>query len=66
VESEKLSEKNLTVADLKRGIHFCRNWKELIKIIESYKEVGVTSFALFSEANRKKMKLYSDNILRVF
>ncbi|MDA4130623.1 MAG: LLM class flavin-dependent oxidoreductase, partial [Thaumarchaeota archaeon] len=62
VQSEELSEKNLTIEDLKRGFHFCRNWKELIKIIEGYKEVGVNSFALFSEASRKKMKLYSDNI----
>jgi G6PDH family F420-dependent oxidoreductase len=66
VDSEKLSEKNLTIQDLIRGIHFCRNWKDLIKIIEAYKEVGVSSIALFSEANRKKMKLYADNIVRVF
>ncbi len=66
VDTEKLSEKQLTLQDLKRGIHFCRNWKELITIIESYKEVGVNAFALFSGANRKVMKRYSDNILSVF
>jgi len=66
VDSENVSEKVLTLDDLKRGIHFCRNWKELEKIIESYMEAGVDSFALFSEANRKVMKKYSDNILQVF
>jgi len=63
VESEG---KQLTVDDLKRNIHFCKNWRDLIKIIEAYQEVGVNEASIYTGCDKKQIRALAKNILSVF
>ncbi len=65
VVAEKEGRKT-TLNQVQRNIHFCRNWRELIGIIEEYVEVGITEVALVTSANKKLIRSYAENVLNVF
>lgn len=58
--------KDVTTEELKKNVHFCRGWKDLIGIIENYAELGAEAVVLGSEANKEKIKEFADNVLKVF
>lgn len=58
--------RKITLDELKQNMHFVKNWRELIELIERYKEVGAEAVVLVSDANKKKMRELAKNLLSVF
>jgi hypothetical protein len=58
--------RKVTVRQLKEGIHFVRSWRELIGVIEQYKEAGAEAIVLISEADKLKIREFAKNLLDVF
>jgi coenzyme F420-dependent glucose-6-phosphate dehydrogenase len=58
--------RKITMSQLKEGIHFVRSWRELVGVIERYKEVGAEAVVLISEANKPKIREFAKNLLDVF
>jgi coenzyme F420-dependent glucose-6-phosphate dehydrogenase len=58
--------KKVSLDDLDRNIHFCKNWSEVRKLIEEYAATGPEAIILFSEANKKRITEFYDNLVSVF
>jgi len=58
--------RKVTLKELLRNTHFCKNWNDLINVIGEYEKVGVTGVALVTGANKKLIREYADNVLSVF
>lgn len=58
--------KKVTVEDVKRNMHLCKNWNDLIKVIEAYQKVGVTAVSLVTGADKKLIRAFAKNLLSVF
>ena len=58
--------KHITVEDVRRNTHLCRTWNDVISRIEEYSAIGVTSFALFSGADKRRIQAIANNVLNVF
>jgi len=58
--------KQLTVNDLQRNMHFCKNWKDVVKVIEAYQEVGVNEVTTYTGCDKKQIRAFAKNILSVF
>ncbi|MGO9643701.1 MAG: LLM class flavin-dependent oxidoreductase [Candidatus Bathyarchaeia archaeon] len=58
--------KQVTVNDLKRNMHFCRNWKDVVSVIETYQEVGVNEVTTYTGCDKKQIRAFAKNILSVF
>jgi coenzyme F420-dependent glucose-6-phosphate dehydrogenase len=58
--------KKISVDDVRRGTHFCRSWKDVVSLVEEYASIGVTSFSLFSGADKQRIREIADNVLKVF
>ena len=56
----------VTVGELKANMHFCKGWKDLVKIIEAYQEVGVNEIAVYTGCDKKQIRALAKNILEVF
>lgn len=58
--------KKVTVDDLRRNMHFCKNWKELVKLIEAYQEIGVNEVNTYTGCDKKMIRAFAKNVLDVF
>ncbi len=58
--------KTVTVDEVRKNICICKNWKQLVKAIESYHEVGVTEVSLYTGCDKKQIRAIADNVLSVF
>ncbi len=58
--------KKVSVDDVKRNVHICRSWKDLVALIEEYSYIGVTCFSLFSGADKNQIRAIAENVLKVF
>jgi len=58
--------KTVTVDDVKRCVHFCKNWNGMVELIEAYKDVGVTEVAIFTSCNKRLIRTVAKNLLSVF
>ena len=58
--------KKVSVDDVKRNVHICRSWKDLISLIEEYSGIGITTFSLFSGADKGQISAIAENVLKVF
>ncbi len=56
----------VTVDDLRRNMHFCKNWKDVVKVIEAYQEVGVNEVTTYTGCDKKLIRAYAKNVLSVF
>jgi coenzyme F420-dependent glucose-6-phosphate dehydrogenase len=56
----------VTVEDLRRTIHFCKNWKELVKLIEAYQEIRVNEVNIYAGCDKKLIRALAKNVLEVF
>jgi coenzyme F420-dependent glucose-6-phosphate dehydrogenase len=65
IEVEKLGKK-LTVSHIRRVVHCCRDWNDLIKVLESYVEIGTSELILFSAPVKKEIDQVAKNVLSVF
>ena len=58
--------RKVTVEDVQRNLHLCKNWRDLVKVIEAYQEIGVTEAALFTSCDKKTIRTVAKNVLNVF
>jgi len=65
VEVEKEGGK-VTLDELQRNVHFCKNWKDLVKLIEAYQEVGVNEVVISTTCRRKMIRAFAKHVLDVF
>ncbi len=56
----------VTVEELRRNMHFCKNWKDVVKLIEAYQEVGVNEAAIYTGVDRKMIRTVAKNLLEAF
>lgn len=65
IEVEERGEK-MSVSDIQQSIHFCSNWKNVIDVIENYRQAGATGMILGTGLNESLMREYANNLLTVF
>jgi coenzyme F420-dependent glucose-6-phosphate dehydrogenase len=53
------------IEDVKRQIHFIKGWRDLIKLIDDYAEMGANAIVLITEADKKKIRDVAHNVLDV-
>jgi G6PDH family F420-dependent oxidoreductase len=58
--------RSITLDELRENMHFVRNWRELIGLIERYKEAGAEAVILGSDANKERIRELAKNLLSVF
>jgi coenzyme F420-dependent glucose-6-phosphate dehydrogenase len=58
--------KKVTVDDVRRNLCICKNWKDVVKLIETYRDVGVTEVSLFTSCDKKQVRAVANNVLSVF
>jgi hypothetical protein len=47
-------------------MHLCKNWKDVVKVIESYKSTGVNEVAMVTLCDKKMIRAVAKNVLSVF
>jgi hypothetical protein len=58
--------RKVTVDVLRRNMHFCVNWKDVVKLIEMYGEVGVNEVNTHTGCDKKMIQAFAKNVLDVF
>lgn len=58
--------KSITSDELRNNIHFVRDWNDLARTIEMYRELGTEAVILASDANKTRIREIADNLLKVF
>ena len=58
--------RKVTIDGLRSGMHFFRNWKDVVKKIEEYEEVGVNEVSIYTGCDRKRIRALANNVLSVF
>jgi len=58
--------KQVTVDDLQRNMHLCKNWKDVVKVIETYQEVGVNEVSIYTGCDKKQIRALAKNVLCAF
>jgi len=58
--------RNVTVEELRRHMYFCKNWKDLVKIVEAYQEVGVNHVTTYTGCDKKMIRAFAKNVHDVF
>jgi len=58
--------KNVTLEDLHRNMHFCKNWKDVVNVIEEYRKVGVNEVTTYTGCNKKLIRAFAKNVLSAF
>ncbi len=58
--------KSVTVGEIREGMHLCKTWKDVVKAIETYKEVGVNEVAMVTLCDKKMIRQVANNVLSVF
>lgn len=56
----------VTLEELQRNIHFCKDWKDLIGIMDGYKDIGTNSVILSTGPNKQLIREIAENILQVY
>jgi hypothetical protein len=47
-------------------MHFCKNWKEVVKVIEEYKKAGVNEVTTYTGCNKTLIRAFAKNVHDVF
>ena len=58
--------RKVTLEDVRRNFHFPKNWKDVVKLIEMYQELGVNEVAVFTGVDKKTIRAVAKNLLEVF
>ena len=56
----------VTMKELRGSIAFCKNWKDLVQLVEAYQEVGVSEANIDTGCNKKVIREFAKNVLDVF
>lgn len=58
--------KKVTDEELETGMHFCKDWPDLVRIMQSYADAGANEICLSTGAEKDLIKEVRDNVLSVF
>lgn len=58
--------RKVTIDDVKKGIAFCKNWKDLVGVIEEYREIDMNEITLYTGCDKNMISEVATNILNVF
>ena len=58
--------KHITLDDLRSAVAFFRNWKEIVKVIDEYRGIGVNEIIIITGCDKKKLRATADNLLSVY
>jgi coenzyme F420-dependent glucose-6-phosphate dehydrogenase len=58
--------RKVTLEDLHRGMYFFKNWKDVVKVVEEHRAVGVNEVTVYTGCDRKRLRSLADNVLSVF
>lgn len=58
--------RKVTVGEVRQGLHACKNWRELVRVVETYRQIGVNECTFTIGCNKRMMKALADNVLSVF
>jgi hypothetical protein len=58
--------KKVTVDEVRKGTHLCKNWSDVLELVDAYVQLGVTAITFFTGADTNQIHLIADNILSVF
>jgi coenzyme F420-dependent glucose-6-phosphate dehydrogenase len=58
--------KKVTVDDVRRNMCICKKWKDVVALIETYRDVGVNEVSLFTSCDKKQIRTIANNVLSVF
>jgi coenzyme F420-dependent glucose-6-phosphate dehydrogenase len=58
--------KKVTDEELRNGMLFCKDWSELVRVLQKYVDAGADEVCLSSGADKGKIKEIADNVLSVF
>jgi hypothetical protein len=58
--------RKVTLEDLYRGMYFFNNWKDVVKVIEEHRAVGVNEVTVYTGCDRKRLRSLADNVVSVF
>jgi len=58
--------RKVTVENVRRGLHFCKNWRDVVEVVEEYAEIGVNSVAFVTLCDKKLIRDVAKNVLSVF
>jgi len=56
----------VTPEDLGKNMHFCKSWKDVVKVIEAYREVGVNEVTTYTGCDKKMIRALARNVRDVF
>jgi len=56
----------VTLGELQRNMHFCKKWKDVVKVIETYHKVGVNEVTTYTGCNKKLIQAFAKNVFDVF
>lgn len=58
--------KKVTDEEAETGMFFCKDWADLVRVMQSYVDAGADEICLYSGADKQIIKEIRDNILSVF
>ncbi|HKM51577.1 MAG TPA: LLM class flavin-dependent oxidoreductase [Candidatus Bathyarchaeia archaeon] len=58
--------KKVTVDDLRRNMHFLKNWKDVVKLIEEYQKAGANEAVIITGCDKKTIRTVAKNLLEIF
>jgi len=56
----------ITLDELRTNMAFCRNWRDLVNVIESYRKIGVNEVNIDTGCDRKMIQEFAKNVLNLF
>jgi len=62
----ELEGKKATIDEVKRCMHFCNNWNDVVELIEEYKKIGVTEVSIPTSCDKKLIRTVAKNVLSSF
>ncbi len=65
MEVERMGER-LTPKYISKFVHSCKNWGQLIRILDEYKQAGASELVLLCSPTKKEIGLVAKNVLSVF
>jgi len=58
--------KKVTVEDVKKGFYLCKTWKDLVKVVETFQQIGVNECTFTIGCDKRLIRALAKNVLSVF
>lgn len=58
--------KKVTIENLRRNTYLCKDWRDLVELIETYQKIGVNEVNTTTGCDKKMIRAFAKNVLEVF